>query len=62
MKHFAVYRGTVIVNDWRTKMRAIYDSFQKATDYANELNESGQGYYVADYTPKKQRKVKENKV
>lgn len=61
MKHFAVYRGNIIVNDWRTKDRAIYTCFMKASNYANEMNESSSGYYVADYTPKKQRKVKEAK-
>ena len=59
MKHYAVYRGIVIVNNWRTKDRAIYPSFEKAHKYAVEMNESSGGYYVADYTPKKQRKVKD---
>jgi hypothetical protein len=61
MKHYAVYRGTVIVNDWHTKDRAIYPSFQKAVAYRDEMNESSSGYYVAEYTPKKQRKTEVKK-
>lgn len=63
MKHYAVYYGnsSTPVTNWRTKEKAIYTRFANAKDYADEMNCISSGYYVADYTPKKQRKVKEIK-
>ena len=61
MKLYAVMRGGTIVNNWKTKSKAIYNVAEQATAYAEEMNQISDGYYVADYIPKKQREIKEKK-
>lgn len=46
---WAVYRSRVIVTDYRTKKSAIFKSKREADMLAQELNQTGGGYYCAVY-------------
>ena len=53
VKNYGVYFGALLVTDYRTGQKAIFNNLSKANSYAYEMNAVSGGYIVAEYYKKK---------
>ena len=48
MKKYGVFKGRVLVVDYRTKKEAVYPTLRKAMEYSQMMNSHGAGYYPSE--------------